>query len=139
VALLLAMVSRPCGAEDFKVIKLEQDVIDLQRRVEELSREVDRLQQRAPVAGTSAPSSATPAADETPRWLRAANWARVQPGMSELEVIEILGPPATVRGTAADPSRTLMYAMEIGSSAFLAGSVTLDAHKVAAVQVPTLR
>ena len=128
------------AAEDFKVIKLEQDVINLQRRVEELSREIDQLQQRAASSGTPSTASASPqAADDTPRWLRAANWNRVRPGMSELEVIEILGPPASVRGGAADSSRTLMYAMELGSSAFLAGSVTLEAHKVARIEPPSLR
>jgi hypothetical protein len=128
------------AADDFKVIKLEQDVINLQRRVEELSREVDQLQQRAANPSTSPAAAATsPPSDDTARWLRAANWNRVRPGMSELEVIEILGPPASVRGSAADSSRTLMYAMELGSAAFLAGSVTLEAHEVAEIEPPTLR
>jgi hypothetical protein len=129
------------AADDFKVIKLEQDVINLQRRVEELSREVDQLQQRAPVADASptAAATSTPPPDDAPRWLSAANWNRVHPGMSELEVIEILGPPASVRGGAAGSSRTLMYAMELGSSAFLAGSVTLEARKVVDVEAPSLR
>lgn len=140
VWLLTLISAQGLAADDFKVIQLEQDVINLQRRVEELSREIDQLRQRAATPGTSstAPTASTPPPD-TPRWLSVANWSRVRPGMSELEVIEILGPPASVRGGAAASSRTLMYAMELGSSAFLAGSVTLDARKVVDVEPPTLR
>ena len=59
--------------------------------------------------------------------------------MSEFEVIDILGPPSSVRGAPESESRTLMYAMEIGSSAFLSGRVELKDRRVVEVQVPALR
>ena len=139
--LLLAM-SLPCfAADDFKVIELEQDVLELERRVEELSRQLAQLQQR----GTASPparatSQKCPDARAcSPAWLRAANWRRVQPGMGEFEVIDILGPPSSVRGAPEARSRTLMYAMEIGPSAFLTGRVDLKDQRVIEVQVPALR
>ena len=64
---------------------------------------------------------------------------RVRPGMGELEVIEILGAPTSVRGSAEAPSRTLMYALEIGTSAFLSGQVRLTDRRVTEVQPPVLK
>ena len=140
-ALLFTLVCRPgVAADDFKVIKLEQDVINLQRRVDELSRQLDQLRQRSAVSGTSRSMAEGPGptAEAPPRWLSAANWQRVHPGMSELEVIEILGPPASVRTNSPD-ARTLLYAMELGPSAFLGGSVAFAAGQVVDLQVPVLK
>jgi len=139
---LLLALCLPCmAADDFKVIKLEQDVIELERRVEELSRQVAQLQQRNAAAATRPETPVErPAvtAGSTP-WLSAANWGRVRPGMSEFEVIDILGPPSSVRGAPDSESRALIYAMEIGSSAFLSGRVELKDRRVVEVQVPALR
>lgn len=138
---LLWTICLPCmAADDFKVIELEQDVIELERRVEELSRQVFQLQQRNAAATAPSTSVEYPAATAgSPPWLSAANWRRVRPGMGEFEVIEILGPPSSVRGAPEAQSRTLMYAMEIGSTAFLSGRVELKDRRVVEVQVPALR
>jgi hypothetical protein len=131
------------AADDFKVIELEQDMIELERRVEALSRDVEQLQQRGldqPTARAATAGGDCPAAQPcSPAWLSVASWERVRPGMSEFEVIGILGPPSSVRGAADSPTRTLMYAMEIGSNAFLAGRVDLEEHRVVAIQTPVLR
>ena len=139
---LLLALCLPCTAADnFKVIEMEQDVIELERRVEELSRQVAQLQQRNAAAATRPEASVgCPAAmADSPAWLSAANWGRVRPGMSEFEVIDILGPPSSVRGAPESESRALMYALEIGSSAFLSGRVDLKDRRVIEVQVPALR
>ncbi len=57
--------------------------------------------------------------------------------MSELEVITVLGAPTSMRAEGTD--RVLLYAMEVGMSGFLAGSVTLRERVVAEVQTPMLR
>jgi hypothetical protein len=140
-------VCQPCGAaDDFKIIELEQDVLELERRVEELSRQLAELQRRGAVGERSvsgAPREAAPSCPDTdacpPVWLRAANWQRVRVGMNEFDVIDILGPPTSVRGAPEAASRTLMYAMEIGSSAFLSGQVRLTDHRVTEVVAPVLR
>jgi hypothetical protein len=139
---VLLAISAPCeAADDFKIIELEQDVLELERRIEELSRQVADLQRRgtAVVVPRVAPPQCPAEQPCSPPWLRAANWRRVRPGMGELEVIEILGPPTSVRGTSEAHSRTLMYALEIGSSAFLSGQVQLAGRRVTAVQEPVLR
>lgn len=139
---LLLALCLPCTAADnFKVIELEQDVIELERRVEELSRQVAQLQQRNAAAATrpETPAGCPAAMADSPAWLSAANWRRIRPGLGEFEVIDILGPPSSVRGAPEAQSRTLMYAMEIGSSAFLSGRVDLKDRRVIEVQVPALR
>ena len=141
---LLLAISLPCfAADDFKVIELEQDVIELERRVEELSRQVAQLQQREQPSAAARPEAPVEVSRvrrlDSPAWLSAANWRRVRPGMGEFEVIDILGPPSSVRGAPEAQSRTLMYAMEIGSSAFLSGRVDLKDRRVIEVQVPALR
>ncbi len=57
--------------------------------------------------------------------------------MSELEVIEILGQPTSMRSEG--DSRLLLYAMEIGASGFLSGSVRLRDGEVVEVQTPILK
>jgi hypothetical protein len=143
VGLLLA-ICLPCmAADDFKVIELEQDVLELERRVEDLSRQLAQLQSRSPSPGTTRQPLARAACPEapacSPRWLNAANWRRVRTGMSEFEVIDMLGPPSSLRGAADSDSRTLMYATEIGSSGFLSGSVQLKDRRVVEVQIPALK
>ena len=115
---------------------------DCRRRVEELSRQLAQLQQRgtaSTAAAAAKPQKCLGAQARSPAWLSAANWRRVRPGMGEFEVIDILGPPSSVRGAPEAQSRTLIYAMEIGSSAFLSGRVDLEDRRVIEVQVPALR
>jgi hypothetical protein len=52
-------------------------------------------------------------------------------------VIEALGAPTSMR--VQDGTRLLLYAMEIGSSGFLSGSVTLKDREVIAIELPTLK
>lgn len=127
------------AADEFKIIQLEQDMRNLERRVDTLNREVDQLRARLARAGDRPPPArAAESAEPTSMdWLDAANWDRVRPGMSELEVISALGPPTSMR--LQDDARVLLYAMEIGSSGFLSGSVTLSDRKVVEVERPVLK
>ena len=135
--LLLMPVAAP-AADDTRVIRLEQDVRSLQRDLQNLSRQVDqlRLQTTRPTADGRLPPPPPPVTD-TSGWLDAAKWKKVRPGMSELEVISTLGAPTSTR--ERDGARELLYAMEIGTAAFLGGSVVIRDRKVVEVQVPTLK
>ena len=139
LVLLLAVACPVQAADDFDVLKLEQDVRNLERRVQDLSRQVEDLKQKVARTGPAATrargtaNSPRPATD----WLDAANWRRVKPGMSELEVIGILGLPTSMR-SADDGARLLLYVTEIGSSGFLSGRVTLRDSQVTEVSEPRL-
>jgi hypothetical protein len=138
LAPLLALIAASANGDDFKIIKLEQDVRNLERQVGVLSRQVDELSGRLSRSGEH-PAAPRANAGEPPSsaWLRAENWDRIRPGMSELEVINALGPPASMR--VDDDARILLYALEIGSDGFLSGSVTLMDRRVVDVEKPVLK
>ena len=138
LSLLLILPAAALAADDARVTRLEQDVRSLQRDVQNLSRQVDQLRLSTTRPGTESrlPPPPPPVADVS-GWLDATKWKKLRPGMSELEVISTLGTPTSTR--ERDGARELLYAMEIGSSAFLGGSVVLRDRKVVEVQMPTLK
>jgi hypothetical protein len=140
ILLLLIVPVMALGADDARVTRLEQDVRTLQRDLQNLSRQIEqvRLQTTRPGAdGRPPPPAPALAAADSPAWLDAAKWQRLRSGMSELEVISALGPPSSIREQSG--TRELLYAMEIGSSAFLGGSVRLRDRAVVEVRIPTLK
>jgi hypothetical protein len=141
IALLALLGQSALAADDatYRLMKLEQDVRNLERQVQTLTRQLDQLKQQSARGDRSSatPSSSATAAASATDWLEAARWDRVRPGMGELEVINILGPPTSMRQEGE--TRMLLYAMEIGSSGFLSGSVELRDRKVSEVHKPALR
>ncbi len=136
LAVLLGASAAP--ADEFKIIKLEQDVRNLERQVQTLERRVEELSSRLRRSGEYPAGPRGPGAEPSSSdWLVAANWDRIRPGMSELEVIQLLGRPASMR--PVDGGRVLLYAMEIGSDGFLSGSVTIRDRQVVEVEKPALK
>lgn len=136
MALLLFPVVSP-AADEGRVRYLEQEVRNLQRQVSALSRRVDELTRPVGPVARHLPAAPGRAAAQSDQWLDAGKWQRLRPGTGELEVIGLLGPPTSMRETA--DGRVLFYALEIGSSGFLGGSVTLRDRVVAEVQAPVLQ
>ena len=142
IALLALLGQSVMAADDatYRLMKLEQDVRNLERQVQTLTRQLDELKQQAARTGdrsSTAPRSSATAAASSTDWLEAARWDRVRPGMGELEVINILGPPTSMRQEGE--ARVLLYALEIGSTGFLGGSVELRDRIVSEVRKPALR
>jgi outer membrane murein-binding lipoprotein Lpp len=146
IAALVGMPAAASAADDFRVHQLEQDVRDLQRQVQALSRQIESQRAAPPApdaairqrdAASGLPPHSPPPGAPAPAWVDAAKWQRVQPGMTELEVIGILGPPTSMR--TEESARVFLYALEIGSSGFLVGSVRLRNSSVVSVQKPTLQ
>lgn len=140
-AATFAMSATASSEDPLKIIKLEQDVRNLERQVQTLSRQIDEIRREAGQAGARGADAAReprPSTSQPPStWLDIANWDRLRVGMSELDVIRALGPPTTMR--QEDGERVLLYAMEIGASGFLAGSVRLEGREVVAIDKPALR
>lgn len=144
--LVMAAIAPPSLAQDSAAIaRLELEVRQLQREVFLLSQRVSPPGAQPPLAqppATPLPRASARApggadASPAPRWVSAARWQAVRPGMRALAVISELGAPTSMRGD--DARRVLLYALEIGPSAFLAGSVTLEHDAVTAVEIPTLK
>jgi hypothetical protein len=145
LALMLALAPTVAiaQAETLKIQQLEQDVRDLRRTVDLQQRRLDELER---IAGRTSRPPGAPAARSVPvassrdaAWLQAANWERVRPGLGELDVVSLLGPPTSMRAAADGRTRTLYYALEIGSSGFLGGHVVVEDRRVVSVELPRLK
>lgn len=145
--LLIAVlaVASPVPAQvvdDLRVRQLENEVNRLQRELDAQSRRIDELERGArtgsltPRAPAAAPAERE---DRSPAWLVSTNWDRVKPGMKELDVIALLGRPTTVRADTDGKRHSLMYAMELGPNAILAGSISVGDGGVTEVHKPALR
>lgn len=137
---LFVLPQLAAAADEGRISFLEQEVRNLQRQVQLLTRQVDELRTRPDrLASAASAPGAAPDKPETslPRWVDAQRWRLVRPGMSELDVVKSLGAPNTIRDE--DGVRVLFYAMELGSSRFLGGSVKLRQRAVVEVMPPALQ
>jgi hypothetical protein len=136
LALVLSIPAAAYAADDPRVSFLEQEVRNLHRQVDSLSRQLDALTTQ-PDRIRPTRAATVPAAAASTQWVDSALWKKIRPGMSELDVVGTLGPPSSMREEKG--ARTLLYALEIGPSAFLAGSVTCRDRAVVEVRQPTLQ
>ncbi len=139
---LVLMCSLPLlaqAADEGRVSFLEQEVRNLQRQMMTLTRRVDELSSRPPSAAgrIEAPRSFKEPDASSGRWLDSAKWRQLKPGMSELETVTLLGPPTSMR--EVDGARVLFYALEIGASGFLGGSVKFRDRAVSEIRTPVLQ
>lgn len=127
--------------DEFRLSNIEQSIRALQTQLREQARLIDELQRQVngPGGADSQPRSSVPAANTSKSWLDAANWKRLRNGMTELEVVSILGPPTQMRVSDDQATRTLLYAMEIGSSGFLGGNVVFTDGRLTGVNTPVLK
>lgn len=138
--LMLSVAGWATAADDYKVIKLEQDMRRLEQQVRDLSREIADLRRQTGAPALSPPREQEPVAAPASRlWLQAKNWQRLRVGMTELEVIDALGPPTSTRPAADDAGRILFYALEIDTGSFLGGSVELRDRRVIEINTPVLK
>src|SRR5687767_10100878 len=144
---IVLAISVPAAAqlEDIRTRQLMQDVAELQRtvrqqalRIDQLEREISRLT-GTPVASPVAREGVSAADVEKQRWLAPKTWDRVSVGMSEIEVLEILGYPTSARAGQEKSMKTLFYSVQVSPAGFLSGNVELENNRVRAVQRPTLR
>ena len=124
------------AADEGRVNFLEQEVRRLQQEVLSMGRRLDALERPA-LAAPGLPSHAHADRPPSDAWLDAAKWKKVRVGMTELELLTLLGPPTSTR--EVDGARVLYYARELAGSAFLGGSVQLRDRVVSEVQPPRLR
>ena len=126
-----------------------QDVDTLQRRISRLEQEVKDLRARVSeleqaVAATRPEGNATKPLQKAAQerlgssqgsgWKVPSNWDRVQHGMSERQVISILGQPTSVEQFVG--YRTLFYRGEVRSSGFVSGNIKLSDDRVLIIEKP---
>ncbi|HWL61560.1 MAG TPA: hypothetical protein VNQ32_02070 [Steroidobacteraceae bacterium] len=140
LAAVLLWVPQAGAADALQISRIEQDLRRLEIQLQDQARQIESLRLQL-AARANLPAARLPAAAPAPPaqmpWLDASKWAQIHPGMPELEVLTLLGPPTSMRN--AEGGRVLHYAHEIGASGFLAGSVRLRDGVVAEVEIPRLR
>jgi hypothetical protein len=137
LAALLLVPATSWPSDLHRLSFLEQEVRNLQRQVLALSRQVEDLARRPDELKLSPRPSGNQPRASSDAWIDADKWRRVKPGMSELQVIELLGAPTSMRDH--DDTRVLFYALEVGASGFLGGSVRLRDRAVVDIREPTLQ
>lgn len=141
----LALIALPASAQDaLRVRQLEGDVQRLERDIQAQARRIDQLEQSVRGASTQ-PLLTSPSllrqntGESSPAWLVSTNWDRLKPGMKDIDVIALLGRPTAVRKEDDGKKHVLLYALELGPNAVLAGNVELTESGVAQVNRPVLR
>jgi hypothetical protein len=130
------------AADDLRTGKLEQDVLELQRQVRQQDRRVETLERELatmPRSGAAAAGGRPPSPSPAGAWMQIANWDRLMPGMPELDVVQALGPPTSLRSAEDSSRKTLYYAMEIGTGSFLIGTVVIAGQRIVEIHKPTFR
>ena len=110
-----------------EVTQLKSSIADQEQRIAALEKTVKALQAVAAPVPERIPAP-------TPPWQSASNWNLIKQGMSEAQVVGILG-PATLTESVTD-MRTLLYKPDPRSTTTLSGSVTLMDDRVTATMPP---
>lgn len=142
LALAVGLLPGAEAADDLRVDQLRQDVRELQRMVREQERRIRELERelltRSPAPPGDRGRGALKRGAEPPPWLSVTRWSRIEPGMTEADVVALLGPPSSTRSTSGG-GRALLYALELSADGFLSGRVELVNGRVTAVSPPVLR
>jgi hypothetical protein len=136
--LLVPLLCAPAlAADDLKVVQLEQEVLELKRQLLQLTRRLETVEQRREPVRTVRGPAVTIAPDMKAPWLEIARWNGLKIGMTEPEVIQLLGPPTSVRNNGT--LRTLFFTLELHAGSFLSGQVIMNGKQVAEIRRPALQ
>jgi hypothetical protein len=137
----------PAFADDAaRVSRLESEIQQLRAQVDEQNRRIQRLEAELARRSGGSPSAAAPrraASDDGARkpapagpqpWHSPAPWSRVGKGMSEDEVVALLGEPTAVE--SVEGFKTLFYRGATAAGASVNGMVNLRDERVVAVVMP---
>ena len=121
-------------SQDSRIDQLEEETAQLKATIAEQGHRITELENTLKALQAVLTPVPKPIPPLTPPWQEPSNWTLLRPGMSEAQVVEILGPPSGVE--AETDVRILLY--ETGSSAVrtFKGSVTLIDDRVTAAQPP---
>jgi hypothetical protein len=110
-----------------EMAQLKRTIADQDQRIAALEKAVKALQAVAAPVPERIPAP-------TPPWYQASNWNLIKQGMSEAQVVAILGPP-TLAESVTD-MRTLYYKPDPRSTTTLNGSISLQDDRVTAMMPP---
>ena len=97
------------------------------------------IQSQGPISSATSGSpepKANTRAESPPEWQTPSNWDRIKDGMSEKQVITILGRPTSTKSIGVGGYRTLFYRGEVTGSGFVSGNMQLKDDRVWQVNKP---
>ena len=123
--------------EDIKnEIKLLKKTINEQnKRIERLERELVNLKALLSLKVDSKETQRLVVDSTVGGWKKPSNWARILRGMSEKQVVSILGKPTSIKDIGGS-YRTLFYQGEVSGSGFVSGNVKLSEDRVYSINKP---
>jgi hypothetical protein len=132
--LLLTCVVATAQTRDPRVDELTKETEQLKRRIADQDGRIAELEKTVKSLRATAVPLPTSIPAETPPWHRASNWTLIKTGMSEAQVVGILGAATNVDSSM--DRRTLDYTPNSNSTSTLKGNVTLVDDRVTAMTPP---
>jgi hypothetical protein len=134
VALLSFPLLAQAQAHDPRIDQLEKETAQLKATVAEQGHRIAELESALKTLQAVLKPTPKPIPGPTPPWFEPSNWIKLSPGMSEEEVVAILGPPSSADGKI--DVRTLVYETGPSETRSLKGSVTLTDDRLTGAQPP---
>ena len=130
IVLCLGVTSITTWADDFaRIRQLEDDVKLLKQSIVKQGNRIDSLERSLSNYNKNLPTES----DTSDGWHNLTNWQSIKHGMSERQVISILGQSTSSIGLL--PIRTIYYRGKVNGS-FVNGNIVLDDGRVMAVSIP---
>ena len=130
IVLCLGVTSTTAWADDFaRIRQLEDDVKLLKQSIVKQGNRIDTLERSLPNYNKNLPTES----DTSDGWHNLINWQSIKHGMSERQVISILGQSTSSIGLL--PIRTIYYRGKVNGS-FVTGNIVFDDGRVMAVSIP---
>ena len=130
IVLCMGETSTTAWAEDSaRIRQLEDDVKILKQSIVKQGNRIDTLERSLSNYNKNLPTER----DTIGGWHNLTNWQRIKHGMSERQVISILGQSTSFTGLL--PIRTIYYRGKVNGS-FVTGNIVLDDGRVMAVSIP---
>ena len=119
-----------------RIASLQREIAAQAQRISRLEAEVARLTAALGVTPAPQPTGARSRVAPRGAWMTAAPWGRIKRGMSERQVISILGSPT--KRTANSVFLTLFYQGETPGSGHVSGYIKMmkDTNRVYRIEMP---
>ena len=124
----IAALKRTISDQGTRIAQLEMTVLLLRGEIARLRPAAPPPPPQAPAPSSSAPRSFSPAP-----WTEPLNWGRIKAGMSEAQVVSILGPPTSVESVYG---RKLFYKGSVAGSVPVTGYIWLVDDRVTSIEKP---
>ena len=119
-----------------RIASLQREIAAQAQRISRLEAEVARLTAALGVTPAPQPTGARSRVAPRGAWMTAAPWGRIKRGMSERQVISILGSPT--KREVDSIKITLFYQGEVADSGYVSGNIQLwlDDNRVWSINRP---